>query len=325
MINKSDLISVIVPVYNVEKYLKKCLDSIVNQTYKNLEIIIVDDGSTDNSGLICDEYSKNDSRIKVIHKKNGGLSDARNVGLDNANGKYISFIDSDDYIEENMIICLYHDCEDNNCQMASSNKIYELENEKKYYTKEVIKSEVVNKEMALKNLLLNDPSVANKLFNKELFNDIRFIKGKLYEDILTTPNLIEKCDNVFLDEKYFYHYIQHENSIIHNNFSKKKMDYMYNAKKLYNHIILNYPNIKEVAEAYYILVLTTIISDAYVSRNVMPIEYNEICIELNKFKSKYRGNIYISKLKKIMVFLCVNKQIHLVNFIKKVKNIKKYK
>ena len=96
------LISVIVPIYNVEEYLNECVDSILNQTYKNLEIILVDDGSTDKSGIICDDYAKIDSRIKVIHKKNGGLSDARNVGIDRALGEFIIFIDSDDYIDHSM-------------------------------------------------------------------------------------------------------------------------------------------------------------------------------------------------------------------------------
>ena len=94
-----DLITVIIPVYNVEKYLKECLESIINQTYKNLEIILIDDGSTDASGEICDEYSKRDNRIRVVHKANGGLSSARNLGLDIANGEYVTFIDSDDYID----------------------------------------------------------------------------------------------------------------------------------------------------------------------------------------------------------------------------------
>ena len=93
---ENDLVSIVVPIYNVEKYLKKCIDSIINQTYKNIEIILVDDGSTDNCGKICDEYTKTDNRIVVIHKKNGGLSDARNAGLDIAKGKYIAFVDSDD-------------------------------------------------------------------------------------------------------------------------------------------------------------------------------------------------------------------------------------
>ena len=105
---KQDLISIVVPIYNVEKYLEKCINSIIIQTYKNIEIILVNDGSTDSSGKICDIYLKKDKRIKVIHKKNGGLSDARNVGIENAKGKYIAFIDSDDFIDSDFIEILYN-------------------------------------------------------------------------------------------------------------------------------------------------------------------------------------------------------------------------
>lgn len=123
------LISIIVPVYNVEKYLKECIDSVISQTYKNLEIILVDDGSTDKSGEICDEYSKKDSRIKVIHKENGGLSDARNVALDIAKGEYIGFVDSDDYVEKDMFETLYKLAEEHNTEISSISFYKTLENE----------------------------------------------------------------------------------------------------------------------------------------------------------------------------------------------------
>ena len=119
-----DLISVIIPVYNVEKYLKKCLDSVINQTYKNLEIILVDDGSSDKSGLICDEYTKLDKRIKVVHKKNEGLSSARNTGLDIAKGKYISFIDSDDFVSIYMYEIMYKEIIKNNRDIVIARHIY---------------------------------------------------------------------------------------------------------------------------------------------------------------------------------------------------------
>ena len=115
----NDLISVIIPVYNVEKYLEECVLSVINQTYSNLEIILVDDGSTDGSGLLCDQYKDRDSRIKVIHKKNGGLSDARNVALEICNGQYISFVDSDDYVSEAFIEIMYQAIIDNDCQMSA--------------------------------------------------------------------------------------------------------------------------------------------------------------------------------------------------------------
>ena len=118
MKEKKDLISVVIPVYNTEKYLKECIDSVINQSYNNLEIILVDDGSTDNSLEICNKYADMDKRIKVIHKNNGGLSDARNVGIENANGKYITFVDSDDFIENDMYELLYNDVCENNAEIA---------------------------------------------------------------------------------------------------------------------------------------------------------------------------------------------------------------
>ena len=118
----NDLISVIIPIYNVEKFLSFCIDSIVNQTYKNLEIILVDDGSTDNSGKICDEYALKDNRIKVMHKQNGGVSSARNVGLNIAKGKYIGFVDSDDYVENDMFEILHNLIIKNNVDISCCNK-----------------------------------------------------------------------------------------------------------------------------------------------------------------------------------------------------------
>ena len=126
---EEELISIIVPVYKVEKYLDKCINSIVSQTYKNLEVILVDDGSPDSCGKMCDEWTKKDTRIKVIHKENGGLSDARNFGLDCAKGKYIQFVDSDDYIEKDMIEFLYKNLKENNADISiCSNYMVDEEN-----------------------------------------------------------------------------------------------------------------------------------------------------------------------------------------------------
>ena len=148
------MISVIVPVYNVEKYLRQCLDSVLAQTYRELEIILVDDGSTDGSGAICDEYATRDSRIKVVHQQNGGLSSARNAGLDLATGEYVAFVDSDDYIHETMLELLYQALVENNADTVICN--FERVDEKgdviSVRSLQPLANGVVSMEEALENL-----------------------------------------------------------------------------------------------------------------------------------------------------------------------------
>jgi len=181
----SDLISIIIPVYNVEKYLERCVKSVINQTYKNLEIILVDDGAKDNSGKMCDELSKLDSRIKVIHKENGGLSDARNFGLKIATGDYIGFVDSDDYIADDMYETLYHTIKNNNADISIVS-FYEMYKEKVIGVRDSGNLEILSKQEAMKELLIDTKIQSyawNKLFKKELFNDLKFPTGKNFEDI----------------------------------------------------------------------------------------------------------------------------------------------
>lgn len=312
-------ISVIVPIYNVEEYLERCIKTIINQTYKDLEIILVDDGSTDSSGKICDNYAKKDNRIVVIHKKNGGLSDARNAGIDKSTGKYLYFIDSDDYIELNMLEDLYHNCVDNSCEIAISNKFIEYDEKNFYEQKSILADKVADSIEALELLLLSDPAIWNKLFLKDLFNNIRFPKGKLYEDIITTPFLFEKAKRVYFNSNSYYHYIQRNNSIVHKKFSLKKMDYAYNAKELYNLILKKYDTLIEQANAYYILVLTTSLTDIYKERKKYRKEYQYLIDELKKFKKIYKNNKYINKLKKIMVWCDLHRLIFFVNIIKNIR------
>ena len=152
-------VSVIIPVYNVENYVKKCIDSVINQTYTNIEIILVDDGSTDSCGSICKEYSLRDNRILVIHKKNGGLSEARNVGLSYAKGNYILFVDGDDYIEKNMIEKLYNTILSNDSDMALCNFFYVDENEEVCGVSPEINTENLDKYSAQKMLFEEDKGV----------------------------------------------------------------------------------------------------------------------------------------------------------------------
>lgn len=202
-------ISVIVPVYKVEKYLDRCIESIIKQTYKNLEIILVDDGSPDRCGEICDSYSNKDGRIKVIHKTNGGLSDARNVGIEAASGNYISFIDSDDWIDKDMLELLYkmikkHDADIAECSYRNYYK--DCVKEETFCTAEQIVGDNI---FALQGMLdwKYFKAVAwNKLYRRSVIGDIRYPKGKLHEDEFTTYKYFYEAKKlVYIDvSKYNY-------------------------------------------------------------------------------------------------------------------------
>ena len=183
------MISVIVPVYNVEPYLEKCLDSIIGQTYKDLDILVIDDGSTDHSDEICDKYAEKDKRIKVFHTENRGLSAARNLGLENAKGEYIGLVDSDDWIEQDMFEALLSKIEETAADVAECGSFVD-------YPEKSIKrtaiQQVVQSEESIEALLHGRIStqVWNKLYNRSCFENVRFPDGRSFEDIATTHKII---------------------------------------------------------------------------------------------------------------------------------------
>ncbi len=217
------MISVIIPIYNVEKYLTKCIESVINQTYKNLEIILVNDGSTDNSKEIIDKYSSIDSRIKVINKKNGGLSDARNVGIELAKGEYITFLDSDDWIELNMYEKLYKYIKQENADIVqcSYQKVYDEEVNNQKNKEEV---NIMSGEKSLYNLGEKTVVVWNKIYKRELFNDIRFPKGKYHEDEFTIYKVLYKANKIVDLNLPLVYYRQREDSIMNSKFNLKRLD-----------------------------------------------------------------------------------------------------
>ena len=224
-------VSVIVPIYKTEPYIRKCIDSIMNQTYTYLEIILIDDGSPDQSGAICDEYAKRDGRVRVIHKENGGLSDARNVGIDSATGEYLMFVDSDDYIAPDMTEVLLKALVDNGADMSLCSYIYIDENEVEIPERigqSPVKREVLTREQALEKLA--EPRywyyvVAwAKLYKRELFQTIHFPKGKIHEDEFVMHYLIGKCQKVACVPEAYYWYVQHQGSIMSN---RNALSYLY--------------------------------------------------------------------------------------------------
>ena len=226
---KANKISVIVPVFNVENYLEKCVKSIIEQTYKNLEVILVDDGSTDKSGFLCDELKKQDYRIKVIHKTNGGLSDARNAGIQVSTGKYLSFIDSDDYLERTALEQMMQAILISHSEIAICNimRFYDDGCTEEFYNP-------TDNQEVLEGIrrfdTLNQPSVCNKLFDAKLFANISFPYGKFYEDTYVYHELLYKADKVVLTGKTGYWYLSRKGSILgRSQFSNRYFDFISNS------------------------------------------------------------------------------------------------
>ena len=193
----NELISVIVPVYNVEPYLRKCVDSILNQTYRKLEVILVDDGSPDNCGAICDEYAAKDARVRVIHKSNGGLSDARNAGLDIMTGDYVAFLDSDDWVEADMYRTLLTQMKHFDADMSLSGVADELEKDGSVTVTKV--SDYGNTPFAesntdtMRRFLRTSWAAWDKLYKADLFSGIRYPVGEINEDEAIALQLLSRC------------------------------------------------------------------------------------------------------------------------------------
>lgn len=241
-------ISVIVPVYNVENYLNKCIDSIINQSYENLEIILVDDGSTDSSGYICDQYKEKDSRIIVLHKINGGLSDARNCGLEVASGDYIGFVDSDDYINRKFYEVLYEGMKKTESKVAIANICHEFPDkmQRTNYKTAVLKSTKQFFDVCIVGELMM--SVCNKLFCKDLLLGKSFKKGKKYEDIYFFPDWVFDVRTACICEGAKYHYIERVGSITQSKFTPSMMDKIDASINLLTSIERNLPEQKIYGE-----------------------------------------------------------------------------
>ena len=247
----NSLISVIVPIYNVEKYLDKCVDSIINQTYKNLEIILVDDGSPDNCPKMCDDYAKKDSRIKVVHKENGGLSDARNVGMEVATGEYVSFIDSDDYISLDFYETLFQTMIDNDSDIVECSvvKFYEDNNFDEY--SDDLKVTNYDTLYALDGLISESPfkqHVWNKLYKSSVALDIPYAVGKLNEDEFWTYQVFGKAKKVTRINQTMYYYFQRGSSIMGNGYNIRRLDALEGKMNRQAYIEKNFPTLATKAK-----------------------------------------------------------------------------
>lgn len=218
------LISVIVPVYKVEKYIHKCVDSILAQTLTDFELFLVDDGSPDNCGKICDDYAKKDNRIIVIHKENGGLSDARNVAIDRANGEYLTFIDSDDYVANNYLETLYIALLETHSDISIGNmtSFSEKGYDEDFYKPTNFRKVLQDKEEIFSTI--NRPCAPIKLYKRFLFDSIRYPVGRLYEDAFIWHELLAKANRVVLTGTNTYYYLLRTNSIMHQKYKLQSTD-----------------------------------------------------------------------------------------------------
>ena len=246
---EKDLISVIVPVYGVEEYLCRCIDSVLKQTYKKFELILVDDGSLDCSGKICDEYAKTDERIKVIHKKNGGLSDARNAGLTKACGEYISFIDSDDWVSKEYLERLLNALKETRADICECN-VLKTKGEEKTQTLEKEMLKIYDTIDALEQLICDNvlrQYVWNKIYRRCVIKNISFPKGKTNEDEFWTYQVFGNAQRVTKIPDILYYYFQRPNSIMGKDYSLKRLDAIAAKLERQSYIKKHFPELEEVA------------------------------------------------------------------------------
>lgn len=313
--NRKDvLVSIIVPVYNVQSYLEDCIICLRNQTYKNIEIVLIDDGSTDHSGQLCDMFSRLDNRITVIHKKNGGLSDARNVGIIKSKGALFCCVDSDDLVADDYVEILIDGMMKYDCDISigkivtftdSMNPFNNLTHNHNYIKNWKIYSQ---NEALLQMLLQNDfdVSACGKLYKKELFKGINYPVGKIYEDLATTYKMVAKCKKVcFVNTPIYAYRRNREGSITSAKFSIKKMELLKSFQPFYEYILSQKPNLKSAAECRYAMSAAGILEGIYLSADSK--KYKDIIFKMRKvIIHRYKYVFFEKKLllqRKLKIFL----------------------
>jgi len=278
-------ISVIIPIYNVEKYISKCIESILIQSYNNLEIIIVNDGSTDKSGDVCAQYAKNDDRIVLIHQDHQGVSVARNNALDIASGEYIGFVDSDDWIEPDMFETLYNNAAIYNADISMCNFYYVRTNgDIVPYSNE--KEDIKLLEGVYKithNIRLSNNVLWNRLYKCELFNDNRFPKGKIFEDIFVMYKLVDTANKIVLSAECKYYYLRRDTGITLSLFTIEQMDIVEAYIERHNYISSRYPNLEKTSRKFIFTSLLWGMRKAYTDKRI-ELYRESLCKIIDKVK-----------------------------------------
>lgn len=265
---EKDIISIIVPVYNVEKYLKKCLNSILNQTYQNLEIILVDDGSTDRSLEICNEFAEYDSRVKVFHVDNGGSGRARNLGIDNSAGSFIGFVDSDDFIDSNMYFRLYSACQKHNAQMACCGR-YDIRDGHKWERFTLEEEKVLQPKEAIYRYLLDDKigcAMWDKLFKKSLLFGKSFSEGRGCEDVVISYEAVRDANKIVHVGAPLYYHLVRRNSNSTKLYSSERLDFYLFKDQIGKDVLKYYPQFAGVVCVMTVRSLIVVLESIYKSK-----------------------------------------------------------
>ena len=308
------LLSVIVPVYNVEEYLARCVDSILNQTYRNLEVILVDDGSPDSAGVICDRYAEMDSRVRVVHKENGGLSSARNTGLELARGEYITFVDSDDWIEPEGYTHLMELMDRWGVKLVCGGN-YDVDGATGARTLALCpeKEEVLSTEEFVGRMFLwqgFDSSACDKIYHRSLLENFRYPEGRVCEDVPVTYRIALSTDRAALSDQPFYNYFHHPGSITTTpEITERTFHYSQHTEVIYPYIREHHPAIEPQARFLRVRSLSHILlrleQDTREIRDQFAPEYRHARKELRKHTFFFLKSAYFGKKEKITDLLLV--------------------
>ncbi|EDP69713.1 Glycosyltransferase [Flavobacteriales bacterium ALC-1] len=311
------LISIIIPVYNVEDYLDRCIESLINQTYKNLEIILVNDGSKDSSGAICDRYALNDDRIKVYHIENGGSSIARNYGLKKSKGDYIGFVDSDDWVKPEMFEQLISFAIKNNLKVIETSSVHSHLVKEGTVKNNIITAKIEDKNTALKRIIKNKRfAVWRRIYQRSILQDRYFIEGILHQDVYYTLDIINEVSQIgYFENQHYVYNVQNPTSVIRSDYSIKKLNSINAGKYVVDNTTQYSNDIQDLAKQYMFEFLTHHYDALYFNQNLDKdgVHRKNIRNTIKKYHSRKNFNFYsyaIVILPPVLykIFLFINKK-----------------
>lgn len=302
------LISIIVPVYQMELSLHQCVDSILSQSYQNIEIILVNDGSSDKSGAICDQYALADNRIIVIHKMNEGLSSARNAGIKASSGEFLAFVDSDDYIDPDMIELLYRNISNYQADISICGfyHVFPKKIKTKYTSGEIIEcDEESAQRLILENHLLYD-YYWNKLYRKHIFDNFLLPVGKVFEDIFTQYLLISRSNKIVFQDTAKYYYVLTPSSIVRGGFKLNHMDGLEATKARLDYIRIKHPKLVSLAITSHVNRALLLLRHILSADNQYPLEFEKCKKELSDIWEDKNQQLMLSMKKRVMILTLLN-------------------